>query len=333
MIRARVLTLIVLLFAVVGAVCRSASAGSCVWLVSGGLDATNGRAIYALASDGASSSVAYAPPALPPGAFISSANIDAEGRIVYHASNMIRRGEFRYGHVFTDEYLFHSYDSDAAGKVVWVPATEEVLYSGASGGIEAYSPGSTNHRTLTTNYFDEVLDVTPNGTVFFENSLYRNPGDIFTMGLDGGSIQRWSPSGTNHERNACVSPNGQFVAFYQQDFDGLFLATAGGTLINGQANPLVPNVPRNNENQGWMAWSPDSLTVAFVQKRDIWSVDRDGTHLQQLTHGEFGGVEGPCVWGAVPEPSTLAGLVSILLAGLLLARRTTRRTCGSARES
>ena len=299
--------------------------GDYVWVISGGLDATTGHMLYGLATDGSSSSVVYHPSGLPTGYFMSEVVIAADGQLAYHVSNNAtwpynQRGEIRYGRIFTDEYILHSNDSDAAGVIAWVPGTLELLYSGINGGIEAYSPGNTNHRTLTTNYFDEVTGVTPGGLVFFENSLYRSPGDIFTMTLTGGNIQKWSPTGTDHERNARISPDGQYVAFYQEAFDGLFLATTGGTVINGTANPLVANATRHSADNGWFAWAPDSSAIAFIQGNEIWSVNRDGTNLTQLTHGEFAGTGGPKVWGGYPVPEP-ASFVLLAAAGAVFVVR------------
>ncbi len=277
------------------------------WLVQYGSDAATGRQVYAVAPGGGTPAVTYAP-AIPDGTFIAGATVDATGRLIYHASTSLNRmGPMYYGHVGTSECAPAGDDSNAAGKVVWRNGTDEFLYSCYSTGIKAMTIGGGDQSTLTTNYFDEVLSITPAGMVFFENSLYREPGDIFTMDLQGNNITEWTPTGTHHERNACVSPDGQYVAFQQQNFDGLYLATVEGTVINGTENPLVPDVPRRNENQGWLAWSPDSQTLAFAQNDAVWSVNRDGSGLAELTDPALAGFDGPMVWGSVVVPEPLPG--------------------------
>ncbi|MBM3242011.1 hypothetical protein FJZ31_37545 [Candidatus Poribacteria bacterium] len=266
------------------------------WLIS----EVNGREILKINPDGSKVTTFYAPQGLPQGTCIAFPEIDSQGRIAFHVSSDCDSGPLYWGVAGTNEFfpLASTYRDIPVGTICWIPGTNYVLFSNKWSGIHRIDldPATNDETVITSNYFDEVMDVTHTGKVFFDNSMYRLPGRFFTMNLDGTNIHEFDPFGDDLGESGQVSPDDQCVALNHMGMNGIWLANMDASLITPFEEPLTDKPPHVT-GRGWIAWSPDSQTVAFVADNELWSINKDGTNLRQITKGQFTDVR---VWGVAP---------------------------------
>jgi len=257
------------------------------WIITIPRDPVRGRAIYRVSSDGSTVAPLYAPSGLPQGGWIACPEIDDRGRVVFHVSSdyaSFEHGPLYWGKIGTDEIypLARAYRDSPVGRVFWIPGKDEVLFSNYWSGIHRMDldPDTDDETVITDNYFDEITGIARNGTVFFENSLYRSPDDMWTMNLDGTNIRGFDPLGDHETRAGEISPDEKHVVVFHERDPGMWIATTAGGLVTPLAEPLVSFQYHSH------AWAPDSKRIAFVNDDgSAWSINIDGTGLRQITHG------------------------------------------------
>jgi Tol biopolymer transport system component len=122
----------------------------------------------------------------------------------------------------------------------------------------------------------------PDGTRIAFQTSQENAYKIYTMAVDG-SDRRLVTQGQNDDRHATWSPDGNALAFdtgteLKREIAIVDLASGARTQItNMDAFATFPS------------WSPDGARLSFYvyQKGtlDLWTVNRDGTRLVQMTQG------------------------------------------------
>lgn len=261
------------------------------WLINAGADSIKGKAIYGLNPDG-STTVLYAPEGLPQDAWIGSMDIDSQGRVIFEVIGNNGSYGLYWGHINTKE-LFKISDHylDIPGLPCWIPGKDEILFSNMWSGIHRIDldPTTNDEKVLTSNYFDEISGITNDGKVIFWNSMYRMPGRLFSMNLDGTGIHELNPFDDHRGEGGIISPDNQYMTLSHRQSSGeggprLWLGTIDGMLSPSTPldNPLV-DWALYHEDRGRAAWSPDSKTIAFWFNNELWSVNIDRTDLHQVT--------------------------------------------------
>lgn len=288
---------------------RLAPAPDYWWIVTVARTAAQGRAVHGLAPDGTLAATLYQPTGLSADRYLAAPAIRSDGRLVIHAAHREHEGPLYLGRLFSNEFipLSDSFRDAPAGSIAWVPGDDAVLFSNVGSGVHRIDldPATRDEAILTANYFDEVLFIDANRHVYFNNSLYRNPEDVFTMTLAGGDIQGWDPYDNNLAAWVYPSPDGRTLATLVTTGawrSMLCLVSADGVPLTPLDRPLVPDTP-NIPSPGGIAWSPDGQTLAVVRDGDLWTVNADGSDLKQVTHGAYPALE---VWGAIALESSLS---------------------------
>jgi Tol biopolymer transport system component len=97
-----------------------------------------------------------------------------------------------------------------------------------------------------------------------------------------------------------LSPDGEWLVFYQAaKQEDIFVVKTDGTELRQLTNDIYKNrYPR---------WSPDGKKIAFYSNRggkyEVWTINRDGSGLQQVTYNSTAGAMYP-VWS--PDGARLA---------------------------
>ncbi len=280
------------------------------WVITKGRDPQSARAVYGLSPDGTTTTVIYEPNGLGPSQYISVPAVRADGRVVFHASTSEDCGPLCLGRLWTDELtaLASSYADTPCGPIVWIPGTDEVLFSNFGSGIHRIdiNPATSDESRLTADMFDEVVFVAPNGTVFFAG--WRGGSRMHIMNINGTGIQDWDPLGDTSW--AVPSPDGQMLAV--QKVTGpwrgsITLTTPDGTPITSYPQPLTGDW---TGSVGGLAWSQDGKVICFQRDMELWTIHIDDVgSLRQLTHGEYPFVQ---VWGAFTVTRTALGFNGFL---------------------
>jgi len=120
----------------------------------------------------------------------------------------------------------------------------------------------------------------PDGSQIAYQSSLKNVYQVFVMSADGTNRQQISQPNTD-DRHPVFSPDGKFLAVdtgseLKREIAIIDLATGNRTLVT-QMDAFAT----------FPAWSPDGQRLSFYAynqgKLDIWTVNRDGTRLQQMT--------------------------------------------------
>jgi Tol biopolymer transport system component len=155
--------------------------------------------------------------------------------------------------------------------------------SGAGGNIYNMNTVSGLSYSLTEGFLT-ATDIVNNPSYGNDNKIYfekKESGvyELWRMNDDGTGKQNLSAvhSGVN-ERFVKVSPDAQWIAFFQAD--SLWVTSADGSGLQKISGTILVNGPQHS-------WSPDSQWLTFQGvdgvNRWIYKVKRDGTGLQSLT--------------------------------------------------
>jgi Tol biopolymer transport system component len=114
--------------------------------------------------------------------------------------------------------------------------------------------------------------------------------DIFTIGVDGSGLTQLT-SGNNADVDPAWSPDGAEIAFISSRFLPDHLSSEFALLWKMNADGTgQTNLTRNASDERDPDWSPDGRRIVFHSDRQphyggskIWEIDRDGSHLVQLT--------------------------------------------------
>jgi Tol biopolymer transport system component len=114
-------------------------------------------------------------------------------------------------------------------------------------------------------------------------------GDVYVVRSEGSGLQRISSSGDLcTDMPSAMAPNGNTLAFSREcdagGHPGIYVADVGG----GQPTLILPLTV----GPGGLSWSPDGAKIAISaqgpQGWGIYTLNADGTGLQQLTQGPDG---------------------------------------------
>jgi hypothetical protein len=295
------------------------------WIVTKGFGTTAGdsygRALYGLCDDGHGGLVeVYKPTGLPAGDFFFASRINGN-KVVFHAGNdpiHPERGNIYLGTLSSDTITHvtnFGYRDIPAGSIVWTADGSGILFSNIWSGISKMDldPNTNDETLLTTDYCDEVESTrSAEPSIFFWNA--HGTSRALTMTSTGGSRAGHDPFGDGSTDAAVVSPDGTKVALLRGGHNGVWLADANTwSLITPVSSPLTAD-PVNyiGACDGWMAWSPDSKSIAYVSGGQLWSINADGTNYHQVSTGTFGDLR---VWSAVvtTPPTAVLSLGSIVV--------------------
>lgn len=142
------------------------------------------------------------------------------------------------------------------------------------------APEPTSVRRLTTRAgFNGQPSVSPDGRSFAYVSDRTGWLEIFLTGpiATGTEVQLTSNGGQN--MHPAWSPDGRWIAFHSRRFSGIWIVASSGG--KPQQITTMGSSP---------SWSPDSSQLVFTSdtggfagQATLWSVDRDGGNLRQLT--------------------------------------------------
>jgi Tol biopolymer transport system component/serine/threonine protein kinase/Tfp pilus assembly protein PilF len=178
-----------------------------------------------------------------------------DGRFLYFSSN--RGGSSNIWRVPIDEDTGVTSGSPEA--VTAIGANTSVLHlSFARTGKLAYS-AQTEIRNLRSVSFNPTQATTGR-----------------PVSITQGSMQLWFPD---------VSPDGQWLTAYSMGQQRhIFVMRTDGT----DQRDLTPD----NYRHAWPRWSPDGQRIAFTSRRtgdyELWTINRDGSGLRQLTQSAGG---------------------------------------------
>lgn len=117
----------------------------------------------------------------------------------------------------------------------------------------------------------------PDGSRLSWASDSRGAAQVYVANADGGGVVQRSIFLDN--RDPIWSPDGAWIAFIStRDFrTGIYVMPAAGGSEVSISTGVALNWGTN------VAWSPDSSSITFEAGGDIYTVNRDGTSLRQLT--------------------------------------------------
>jgi Tol biopolymer transport system component len=108
----------------------------------------------------------------------------------------------------------------------------------------------------------------------------------------------WFTEDTRRASHPDISVDGRVAYEFGVNYDIVISDLDGSNRIN---------LTQDKERDRWPRWSPNGERLAFFSLRSgsaqIWTIDRDGTNLQQVTHGEGTNMLRP-VWS--PDGSKIA---------------------------
>jgi TolB protein len=157
------------------------------------------------------------------------------------------------------------------------------------GAIFTIQPDGSGLQQLTHRgkvLLDTEPDWSPDGRwIAFHRVKPDHPTLVFKMRANGTHITRLSHGPTDGDLFPAWSPNGKRIAFTRYDDSiglvGLFVMQADGTRVH-----QIAGKPNKFEAQ-FAQWSPDGTRLVFEggpdDRRAIWTIRLDGTHLQRLT--------------------------------------------------
>ena len=178
----------------------------------------------------------------------------------------------------------------------WSPEGDYLYFSSNRGGTMNLWRVPINERTgrvlgepepvTTPSHWSGMISFSRDGlTMAFASLDWRS--SLLRQNLDpatGTLIGTPTPllRGSRPIRDHAISPDGQWVAFNETAArEDLFVARVDGT----EYRRLTDDAARDRGP----AWSPDGKTLYFYSDRggtyDIWKIDPDGSHPEQLTKG------------------------------------------------
>jgi Tol biopolymer transport system component len=165
---------------------------------------------------------------------------------------------------------------------------------------------------------DAPTDYSPNGKrLVFLRANFSQPDDIvfglFTVKLDGGDLRRLTPAGMEMNfEPARWSPQGNEIVFSAHTPDGSYRSSLWVVHSDGSGLHRLPiagcgGLISDPSSIGCVhpAWSPDGQKIIFTRfsavtgDRDVYTVNADGTGLNQITNTPTGS-EGLPNWGTHP---------------------------------
>jgi TolB protein len=194
-----------------------------------------------------------------------------------------------------------SNEDKSAGKTVapvQKTAMQITFESTRDGNFEIYSmndDGTNVVRLTRSEGWSRFPAWSPDGSVivFSSNRKHRGGFELYTISPDSALN---FPTVITETRNVNVranwSPDGKQLVFH---------SSRGGPYeiwkMNADGSGAV-NLTNSDKLEDEPAWSPDGRKIAFVvntgeNTSDIWVMDTDGSHWEQLTHGENQGNYSP----------------------------------------
>jgi prepilin-type processing-associated H-X9-DG protein len=131
-------------------------------------------------------------------------------------------------------------------------------------------------RLTTDPANDSAATIASDGTVYFASTRTGTP-CVFRLGADGSAVQ------ITEGESPAIAPDGRMLAV----ITGVTKSVLCGD-VNSASWPCVHAAP---EQDGWPAFSPDGLRIAFTSELAgtsdfaLWSMNTDGSGLTQLTPG------------------------------------------------
>ena len=138
-----------------------------------------------------------------------------------------------------------------------------------------------NPIRLTDGLRDENPDWSPDGkTIVYDAHLHPDEHDIAPAGItvmdaDGNNKRLLTREGAHPS----WSPDGKRIAFFSgrnRKFNQLYVMDA-----DGQNQTQLTHDPVHNKR--FPCWSPDGMSIAYVDNHVIWVMDSDGENQRQLT--------------------------------------------------
>lgn len=139
--------------------------------------------------------------------------------------------------------------------------------------------------TKTPELWEIEPRYSPDGkTIAFSRGKNMGEMSIYLMNSDGSNLRKISSTEKGSNTGVHFSPNGKFVVFNNflgQSESSLYTIE----LASGKQTRLTQN---SQGNFMGAVWSPDGKSIAVTkrngEKRDIYVMKTDGSHLRQVTH-------------------------------------------------
>jgi TolB protein len=168
--------------------------------------------------------------------------------------------------------------------------------------IRSSDGGGLKRITSSQGGHDEPGNYSPNGKrlVFARSDQNGDPVGLYVAKVNGRGVRQVTPTGTLFSSAGDWSPQRNEIVFSQHVTSdarsSIWVVHANGTglhEIHVQAQPACGGAISDPSSQGCFQprWSPDGKKIIFSRgtsgdnDSNIYTVNADGTHLTQVTHG------------------------------------------------